>query len=150
MTNLTTTLRNETQTLKVQYISKTIEWATDEYNKLKEFANNYSKGVYGFKNGELEKKYYKLPYYIINSNGDVQNHIDKMVKIANDHYETSINKLADRILKKGLNQNNIKVETSHIGVNIETVLTDGIKTVKAFTVLAWGEIQKPHYRYLIK
>ena len=150
MTNLTETLRNETKSLKEQYIQKTTEWAKDEYNKLKQFANDYSAGVFGFKNGELEKKYYRLPYYIINSNGSIQNHIDKMVENANEHYENSINKLADRIIKKGLNIENISVKTSHIGLNIETTLTDNIKTVKAFTVLAFGEIQKPHYRYLVK
>jgi hypothetical protein len=42
------------------------------------------------------------------------------------------------------------VETSHIGVNINTTLTDGEKTVRAFTIIASGEIQRPHYRYLVK
>ena len=62
----------------------------------------------------------------------------------------SIEKLAKRIEKKGLNQENIRTITSHVGVNIETTLTDGNKTVRAFTIIAQGTIQKPHYRYLIK
>lgn len=66
------------------------------------------------------------------------------------HYEQSIEKLAFRIAQKGLNQESLTVTTSHIGVNIETTLTDGIKTVRAFTIIASGEIQKPHYRYLVK
>jgi len=44
----------------------------------------------------------------------------------------------------------LKVQTSHIDVNIDTTLTDGEKTIKAFTILAEGAIQRPHYRYLIK
>ena len=37
-----------------------------------------------------------------------------------------------------------------IGVNIESIITDGTKTVRAWTIVAEGEIQRPHYRYLIK
>jgi hypothetical protein len=35
-------------------------------------------------------------------------------------------------------------------VNIDMTLTDGEKTVKAFTIIAEGQIQRPHYRYLVK
>ena len=73
-----------------------------------------------------------------------------MVKAAEQHYENSIQKLAARIEKKGLNTENLSVLTSHVGVNINTTLTDGIKTVRAFTIIAEGPIQRPHYRYLIK
>jgi hypothetical protein len=66
------------------------------------------------------------------------------------HYEGSIVKLANRIEKKDLNIDKLIVKTSHIGVNINTTLTDGEKTVNAFTIIASGEIQKPHYRYLVK
>ena len=72
-----------------------------------------------------------------------------MVGNAISHYEDSIAKLAARIEAKGLNVSNLKVKTSHIGVNIETVLTDGSKTVKAFTIIAEGQVQRPHYRYLV-
>jgi hypothetical protein len=53
-------------------------------------------------------------------------------------------------MKKGLNEENLKVVTSHIGININTTISDGDKTVKAWTIIAEGEIQKPHYRYLVK
>jgi hypothetical protein len=76
--------------------------------------------------------------------------VTKEVTIAEKHYEASINKLAARIEKKDLNISELKVVTSYIGANIETTLTDGIKTVRAFTIIAEGEIQRPHYRYLIK
>ena len=79
-----------------------------------------------------------------------EGYIAKNEILALDHYESSISKLALRIESKGLNKNNLKVSTSHIDVNIETTLTDGIKTVRAFTIIASGEVQKPHYRYLIK
>lgn len=76
--------------------------------------------------------------------------IVKMEKLAEDHYEDSILKLAARIQAKELNESALQVKTAHIAQNIETVLTDGVQTVKAFTIIASGEVQKPHYRYLIK
>jgi hypothetical protein len=143
-------LKNETQSLKAQYVKMTAEWAAKEFETLRQFANDYTSGKFGFKNGDIEKKYFRLPYYIINSNGKVEQHIEKMVNNAEAHYEVSIQKLSARIEKKGLNQNTLTTVTSHVGVNIETTLTDGAKTVRAFTIIASGAIQKPHYRYLIK
>jgi len=74
----------------------------------------------------------------------------KELKKAVAHYEASIVKLASRIEAKGLDLTNLKVVTSSIGVNININLTDGVKTVNAYTIVAQGEIQQPHYRYLIK
>ena len=148
MKTLIETLKKETETLKVQYLEMTEKWAAREFDYLRQWAKDYNAGKFGF--GEASKKYYRLPYYIVNSNGKVEQHVEKMVKQAIDHYQDSIKKLALRIEKKGLSQENLKTVTSHIGVNIETILTDGNKTVKAFTIIAEGEIQRPHYRYLIK
>jgi hypothetical protein len=149
MKNLIEILKKETETLKVQYIEMTEKWAVKEFEILKQFANDYTSGKFGYK-GDVSKRYHRLPYYIVNSNGKVEQHVEKMVKNASQHYESSILKLADRIEKKGLNQENLKTVTSHIGVNINTTLTDENKTVRAFTIIAEGEIQRPHYRYLIK
>ena len=80
----------------------------------------------------------------------VENFMLAEEKKAELHYEGSIVKLANRIEKKGLIIEKLVVETSHIGVNINTTLTDGEKTVRAFTIIASGEIQRPHYRYLVK
>ena len=51
---------------------------------------------------------------------------------------------------KGLNLTKLKIINAHVGVNFETTFTDGEKTITARTVIASGEIQKPHYRYIIK
>lgn len=148
MESLIELLKKETEPLKFQYVEMTQKWAVKEFEYLRQWAKDYNSGKFGF--GEASKKYYRLPYYIVNSNGKVEQHIENMVKQAIEHYEFSIEKLATRIEKKGLNQENLKAFTSHIGVNIETTLTDGNKTVRAFTIIAEGEIQRPHYRYLIK
>ena len=76
------------------------------------------------------------------------------IKLANKnaiaHYENSILKLALRIEAKELNQDKLEMVTSHIDVNISTTITDGDKTVRAWTIIAEGPIQRPHYRYLVK
>ena len=146
--NLVEILRNQTESLKNQYIAITAEWAANEFVTLRKWAKDYENGKFGY--GVASKKYYRLPSYIVNSNGTAEQHISAMVKNAEAHYDQSIEKLAFRIAEKGLNQELLKFSTSHIGVNIETTLTDGIKTVRAFTIIASGEIQKPHYRYLVK
>ena len=148
MKNIIEVLKKETESLKVQYLEMTEKWAVKEFENLRRWASDYRDGKLGF--DAASRKYYSLPYYIVNSNGKVEHHVEKMVKNAIKHYEFSIEKLAARIEKKGLNQEILKVVTSHIGVNIETTLTDGNKTVRAFTIIAEGEIQRPHYRYLIK
>ena len=67
-----------------------------------------------------------------------------------NHYNDSILKLALRIEKKELNQDKLELTTSHVDVNISTTITDGDKTVKAWTIIASGPVQRPHYRYLVK
>jgi hypothetical protein len=79
-----------------------------------------------------------------------EQYIGKEVKYAEMHYTNSIVKLADRISKKGLNMEVIEIKDASVGVNINTTITDGVKTVRAYTIVAEGEIQRPHYRYLIK
>jgi hypothetical protein len=148
MTNLTELLKKETETLKVQYIAMTEKWAISEFNNLREWVKEYKTGKFGF--GAAERRYFKLPFHVTNSASTVEQYVEKVVKNAELHYQTSIEKLAARIETKGLNVNNLTTVTSHIGVNIETTLTDGSKTVRAFTIIAGGPVQKPHYRYLIK
>lgn len=148
MSTLIEILKKETESLKIQYIEMTKKWAIKDFEYLRNWVNDYQKGKFGY--DEASKKYWKLPYYISNPNGKVEQHVEKMVKKANEHYNFSIEKLCARIEKKGLNQQNLKIITSHIGVNIETTLTDDVKKVRAYTIIAGGQVQRPHYRYLIK
>lgn len=141
-------LKSETKSLKIQYVQMTEKWASSEYDRLRRWIADYRSGMFGF--GEASKTYNKLPYSVVNPNGKKSDFVSKAITDAESHYENSIEKLAERIDKKKLNISNLKVSTSHIGVNINTTLTDGIKTVRAFTIIASGPVQKPHYRYLIK
>ncbi len=148
MNKLVDTLKSQTASLRTQYLELTKTWAEREFLELRQWAKEYDSGTYGF--GEASKKWARLPHYIVNSYGTVEQHVEKMLTNAEKHYDASIEKLAYRILLKGLDPESIQLETSHIGVNIETTITDGRNTVRAFTIIAGGYIQKPHYRYLIK
>ena len=152
MTTLVNILKNETQTLKNQYIKLTQGWASEEFNRLRNFVLKYQEGSPAFGNKQeywdAQRKYFRLPSSVVRNEQD--KYIADSVKNAEVHYEQSIEKLAARVEKKNLEISNLKVETAHVGVNIETVLTDGNKKVVAYTIIAEGEIQRPHYRYLVK
>lgn len=77
-------------------------------------------------------------------------YINKALESAEKHYIHSIEKLAFRIQSKDLNIESIVVTSGFQGMNFECTITDGIKKVRAFTIIAEGEIVRPHYRYLIK
>jgi hypothetical protein len=174
MKNLINILTKETETLKVQYIVKTKEWVRDQFDSIMEKSNwtnlqwcNYfglTQEIYN-EGRPSEFKSFPKGFYNSKQSREYSNLKDKLRKIiqigveefmlgeekkAILHYEGSIVKLANRIEKKDLNIDKLIVKTSHIGVNINTTLTDGEKTVNAFTIIASGEIQKPHYRYLVK
>ena len=174
MERLINLLLEQTSSLKDQYIEKTIEWSSKQFDVIIErskwneekwaeylgvqtrIANpnttmqfvTFHSGFYNTKNSRIYKKEKDKIYSAIRLGKD--DYISKSVKEATNHYFESIKKLAFRIDKKDLNKELLKLTTSHIGINISTTITDGTKTVNAFTVLAWGEIQCPHYRYLIR
>ena len=151
MKNLVEILRKETASLKMQYIEMTGKWAKEQVLRNIERKDRYLLGEVKKEDGvsfyyQEQKYYYNTPHWHF----DEVMFIGKMVKGAEEHYKSSIEKLALRIEKKGLKVNNLQVMTSHVDVNINTILTDGLKQVKAFTIIASGDIQRPHYRYLIK
>lgn len=178
MKTLVELLTEQTQSLKTQFIEKTEEWANSEFDRLIEMTKwtdeqwcKYLRIIPVMSNsafrmpGDNGRLTFPKGFYNTRLSGEYlrkrdkawsawrqkrENFVAKAVKMAEDHYESSIQKLAYRIEKKELNQDTLKMITSHIGVNIETTITDGVKTVRAFTVLAVGEIQRPHYRYLVK
>ena len=174
MNKLIETLRTETQSLKNQYFEMTKNWASRYFNDVmrkkdwkEETWCSYfgitpkvcNKGMSceflgfpdGFFNTKESKKYdsYRKEMRSL-SNMGLEKFTEKELKKAESHYESSLLKLAYRIELKKLNIENMKVVTGHVGVNIDMTFSDGEKTVKAFTIIAEGQIQRPHYRYLVK
>lgn len=173
MDKLVKQLKEQTQSLKEQYIEMTKKWAYNQYKILVKmskwgekqwcewlgvepvYINRHSDGFYSFPKGffnthEAKTYHNKRNEATRTARMGEKKFIDKVIQKAENHYESSIIKLANRIMKKDLDTDNLKMETSHIGVNIETTISDGHKTVRAFTIIAGGPIQRPHYRYLIK
>lgn len=158
MKNLIEILTAETQSLKEQYIQQTEKWATEEFARLRKWISDYSQwqeNIYDRKIPALRNEFLrkqriadKMPMQIYRN--EIEGFVANQIENAKKHYEQSIKKLAARVEKKELNLNLLKATTTHIGVNIDTTLTDGDKSVRAFTILAIGEINRPHYRYLIK
>jgi len=149
-------LKKETESLKNQFLANTKDWSISEFWKTKQWMKDYGDGKFQYTNDYYGKrmrfidqaKYYKLPRYFFEDNPE--KFIEKNLQIANEHYENSIIKLAIRIQKYEMDLDKLEVTTSKIGVNINAILTDGNKTIRAYTILASGEVQKPHYRFLVK
>lgn len=144
-------LKKETKSLKKQYIKMTEDWAKKQVVRNIDRRGRYYR--LSITEYSSKQEYFSEQKYVYNSPAWYFDKIEfpkRMKKEAEEHYENSIEKLAYRIKKKNLNQNKLKVLTFHVGVNIETVISDGNKTVRAFTIIAHGLIQRPHYRYLIK
>jgi cell division protein FtsB len=153
MTNLllVQVLRTETEAIKNSYMAQIADWSTQEFANIVKMRNDIRDGIIKRRTQE-----YFNALKFLNRNGysiiylGIEKFVQKQVKEAGEHYESSILKLSAKIEKKGLNIEKLEVKSGMVGVNFETTLTDGEKIVRAFTIVASGEIQKPHYRYLIK
>lgn len=169
MKNLIEKLTKELQTLRVEYLEKTAYWAVQNhelsnkrcrwtveqfaevFNFVPRFIPTGNGGFFAFSNCEngrsAERNKCKCQDI---ARLTVENYTAKCLKKAELHFLASVEKLAGRITKKGLNLDNLEMKTGRVGVNIETLFSDGNKTVKAWTIVASGEIQQPHFRYLVK
>jgi hypothetical protein len=172
MAKLIELLENQTESFKAQFLEITKDWAGEYFEVVaprRNFSevewcnvlgiepgiNRLSQGQLGFPNNFYNsgksKVYSKLrdEAYKLTGIGK-ESFIAKELEKAEKHFKASLEKLALRIQKKELNIETMEVQSAHVGVNLEITFTDGDKTVRAFTIIASGEVQRPHYRYLIK
>lgn len=174
MKTLVERLTEQTQPLKEKYIEMTKEWAQKDFARMLEqrvwtneqWAKRFNvELVDSYPGKTYSKKVFPRGFYNTARGGDMIRLRDKISvaarmgedafiakaeKNAISHYHGSIQKLAYRIEAKGLNTNNLKLQSTYLGVNFETIITDGSLTVRAWTIIASGPIQRPHYRYLVK
>jgi len=143
-------LFTQTASLKSQYIAMTKEWAAGEYSRMLARAEAYRQMIYPDTATERKAYYREQRWYYAQSFPGVDKFVAKRAKEAEEHYTDSIKKLAYRIEQRNMNAEGLQIKTAHVGVNINTTFTDGVQTVRAFTIIAEGPIQRPHYRYLIK
>lgn len=159
MKNLLKDLHIQTADLKDEFIKQTEEYRRKEYKNIElkyskftyqDFIENFG-GVDKYRTGKLyltrEGEAERSRIVSILKSGE-NGHVEKYKKLAEMHYESSLKKLKNRIYDWGFNVDSIKVSSSHIGVNFETIVTDGEKRMRAYTIVASGPIMAPHYRYL--
>ena len=152
MEKLLTILKKETRILFEEYLSNTENWAKEQVKRNIERINFFQQNN-SFLYKEDKKKYYQEQKFYYNSPKYFfreQEFVNKSLERAKNHYEDSIKKLASRIQKKELDLDNLKFIHSSLGINFNCVITDNEKILKAWTIVASGPIQKPHYRFLIK
>jgi hypothetical protein len=154
---LVTKLEAATQDLLNEYIDKTIVYAKQRFEQCEERRNwNYAQWVAAYqvgtsvgailsRQGDAERtRVYSI------TNGGYNAYEAKQIKMANDHYQMSILKLADRLHAKGITDD-FEITRQRLGVNFEIVIKHpNGKYTKAWTIIASGPIQCPHYRFLVK
>ena len=164
--DLITSLFQNTQDLKLTYLDKTKEWAKSEFNQIftqyswtindwckyfniETVDNKFPKNFYNTSKAKIYDTLKTQITTVIKMGQDA--YILKAVKEAETHYKNSIIKLASRLNNKGINDETPYIITNtSLGQNFECLITSGNVRVKAWTIIASGEVQRPHYRYLVK
>lgn len=160
--DLVNKLMSQTEDFKNTYIENTKSWSIKSFegiSKMTEEGIINNRGVSTTFNGVTRMSHSKASYAYFKKisaiiyNG-MDNYVSNKVKEAEMHYIQSIKKLAHKIKAKGLEISKVEVDSNYtkfaIDNSMEVVISDGTMTVRAWTILAMGEINAPHYRYLIK
>jgi hypothetical protein len=175
MSTLIEKLREATKELKNEFLLQTEKSAEQVYSLMNKRSNWSNKqwceflGIEATEKGDFPRNFYNTVYakrlsvqrdkirsivgirrYDNTNSVSYQEFLSRELKFAERYYNNSLNKLCDRISKKGLNEETLEVKSAKVGVNIETNITDGVKNVRAWTIIASGDVQRPHYRYLVK
>jgi hypothetical protein len=161
-------LTKETAQLKVELMNKTNEYATTSFafcqeslpvvsTQLDAIAKTYYTAR---RNGEsasymmseyksLRSKFERMSNIV---SGGLEKYVADQLKNAESHYTSSLSKLAMKIMQKGMDMTNFTLVSGYVGINLEMKMTDGVKTIKAWTIWAaeGSTLVSPHYRYLVK
>lgn len=151
--NLLENLQQQTASFKEMDIRKTEDWAKEQAKRNIARWNFFQKNA-GNKKAfsslqsyyDEEKWFYRVKPYEL----DEKMYAEHARKEAEQHFEDSLCKLCARILKKDMRIETLMIDVRHVDVNLECEIWDGIQRVTAYTILAWGPIYRPHYRYIIK
>lgn len=156
--NLIDLLYSKTDRFKEEYLTRTETWANKEYVSILETTEEDVLKRKGYPSGD-SYRHTKSSYAYwkkINSikSMGLKAYIDYNIKLAENKYKSSIAKLAFKVKEKGLNLDKIDVNSDYtkfgMDGSLETIVSDGEMIIRAFTILAHGDINAPHYRYLIK
>lgn len=146
-------LKKQTTELKEAYIAKTKAYREGEFDRL---VNKYGKYTYedyvakfpGGKYG-ISKEGESLREKVRSMKAEGKEKYTKAyMKLAEMHYNQSLEKLGYKITEAGFDTTKVRLSSSSVGVNFSTEVTDGNKYMRAYTIIAEGPINAPHYRYL--
>jgi hypothetical protein len=172
-------LTEKTQDLKVKFIEQTKKharhkfdhavkrngWSEEEWYDAYGVQYEWKESPYGHDRGKkylrpLPSEYHgKKLYRLRDAKDEVRRVVNdgyekleaKEVKLAENHYRDSILKLAERLNRKGIvDGSHFEISKAWVGVNLNLTIKHGDSTTKAWTIIAEGVIQRPHYRYLVK
>jgi hypothetical protein len=159
-------LKRETKTFKKTYLERTKNYIVEHFNHVidthKDFDNkkwlevygsNVKSGRYSYRvitpQGRKLRQQFTDFIKINETKTEYNRYVKEEVKKYSNDFDNKLIKLASRLEGKGFNTK-IKVTSEHVGVNFNCWVTDGTNSVQAYTIIAEGPIQRPHYRYLIK
>jgi len=164
MDTLKDALIEKTQDLKELFIEKSIEYAKREfYSLIDKLAWTYETWVENYPK-RYTARFNQTTQVTLSKSGHrlrdlaykafrigIEAWVNKAEKAAKDHYDNSILKLRNRLAAKGIGTN-FDIKSSRLGVNFDMTIRDNDtgQTVRAWTIVASGPIQRPHYRYLVK
>lgn len=156
-------IEKELKQFKAAFIEKTVEWAAIEFERLSAVTEQDIIDGRGYRDYSFKSKYpdgvmrhtkasfaYWGKIYNIQYKGK-DSFVSNMKANAELHFEASISRVVSVAEKKGLDVSisrvvDVRFEAGNLGF----IVTDGNKRITAQTIVAWGEIQRPHYRYIIK
>jgi len=163
-------LRNATQDLKANYFEKCeqsseriftytmgqIEQLRVEMDELQSVIRSKAKIVDGYGTREywnLRTKFSALMKQYDNAVEMREGGYDKFLKEemerAERHYESSLVKLAARLVAKGV-EGDMTISSGRVGHNFEVYIKHNKGITRAWTIIAEGPIVRAHYRYLVK
>jgi len=170
MQTLKEKLEQSTQELLSEYLLKTTIYCENKFKEVEEKASwSYEKWMelYSVPLGYMRfdrATGTKVPAMTLSKSGDSKRNeisslhrmgyekfLERELKLANLHYQQSLDKLVYRLEQKGIVGNEFEVAHQRLGVNFEVIinLSNG-NVVKAWTIIAEGPIIRPHYRFLVK
>lgn len=165
-------LIEQTKDLKTTYLEWTEKWAGEQvvrnierryaFNELNRSEKAWSmqrrrkyekEGLWTKETAREYDRFYQEQKFFYESPAYFFNHDEFLVKAlqqAEDHYFSGIAKISQRLVYKNMTPKETKILYGRVKVNIELTFVNDKSMVKAWTIIASGPIQRPHYRYLVK
>lgn len=159
--NMILDLKNQTTGLKEAYIAKTKSYRENQFDFMVKKYGQYTYEDWLAKFPAISKWNGSRETTTVSKEGNQlraevsamkregkEKYVKSYMKLAEMHYNQSLEKLGYKITEAGFDTNKVKLSSSSVGVNFSTEVTDGTKYMRAYTIIAEGPIKAPHYRYL--